>query len=285
MECYREVLTFDPEEATAKERLGALTAAMERQVCGVCVGGWGMEDRGCCEMGCSLSLMCPSLVPVTPLSPLLDWSLCTAVCVCVCWTAFLHVVMVTSHSSPSCPVHWMFPTCRCDGYSMYPVIYTIYTIHIDTWYPHSLSLYVYTVHGHTYQLFTIYHYGVLIYHYYVLIYHFDVSTTRLLITTIVVLSYILILCHCKFLDFTRFPYVYMSGCCLLSLCYMYNIHTLIAPFCTVFTIHDVHVYTCVVLHFCTMCACMCVCCVCVCVWRLLNGERRRRRRKRRGRSS
>ena len=99
MECYREVLTFDPEEATAKERLGALTAAMERQVCGVCVGGWDMGDRGCCEMGCSLSLMYPSLVPVTHLSPLLDLSLCTAVCVCVCWTAFLHVVMVMSHSS------------------------------------------------------------------------------------------------------------------------------------------------------------------------------------------
>ena len=46
MECYRDVLTIDPEEATAKERLGALTAAMERQVCGVwvCVcGAWETE--------------------------------------------------------------------------------------------------------------------------------------------------------------------------------------------------------------------------------------------------
>lgn len=33
MDCYREALNLDPEEAMAKERLKALTAAIEMKVC------------------------------------------------------------------------------------------------------------------------------------------------------------------------------------------------------------------------------------------------------------
>jgi hypothetical protein len=46
MACYREALTFDPEEPTAKERLGALTVAMETKVC------WSLSKGGgdCCNL-------------------------------------------------------------------------------------------------------------------------------------------------------------------------------------------------------------------------------------------
>lgn len=39
MDCYREALTFDPEEVTAKERLESLTVVMEMKVC------WSLGNR------------------------------------------------------------------------------------------------------------------------------------------------------------------------------------------------------------------------------------------------
>lgn len=39
MDCYREALTLDPEEATAKERLESLTVVTEMKVC------WSLGNR------------------------------------------------------------------------------------------------------------------------------------------------------------------------------------------------------------------------------------------------
>ena len=83
MKCYRDVLTLDPTEETAKQRLGTLTAAMEKQVSG---GGRGRsvgeeEERGGgVVVNCSLCLSCwdgrPSrhwMLMGWPIQNLLNW--------------------------------------------------------------------------------------------------------------------------------------------------------------------------------------------------------------------
>ena len=52
MACYREALTFNPEEPTAKERLDTLTVVMETKVC------WSLskEREDCCNLCLSFSL-------------------------------------------------------------------------------------------------------------------------------------------------------------------------------------------------------------------------------------